>query len=66
MERDFSNGSVTLFYDGWHAVLAALDGDISQRDEAFDALHKWAPRPWLEALEQREGAGHELHGYGAP
>lgn len=53
----YSEGSVMLCREGWWAVMAALEGDESQRDDAFDALQHWAPRPWLEQwdeLEERE------------
>ena len=51
---EHDEGSVTLSRDGWWAVVAALEGDASQRDDAFDALQRWAPRPWLEALDEKE------------
>lgn len=47
-------GSVMLTRDKWRAVIAALDGDESQRDDAFDALQRWAPPRWLEELDEEE------------
>jgi hypothetical protein len=32
----------------WQAVLDALDGDTSRRDEAYDALNRSAPAAWLD------------------
>lgn len=51
---EHNEGSVTLSRDGWWSVMAALEGDESQRDDAFDALQRWAPRPWLEELDAQE------------
>lgn len=54
---------MTLSRDGWWAIMTALEGDESQRGDAFDALQRWAPRPWLEALdeqEERERAAREV------
>lgn len=51
---EYSTGAVLLCYDGWRAVMAAMDGDDSQRDEAFDALQRWAPPAWLEELDEEE------------
>lgn len=45
---------MVLSYDDWRAVMAALEGDESQRDDAFDVLQRWAPGPWLEELEDEE------------
>src|SRR5699024_8362034 len=47
-------GSVMLTRDQWRTVIAALDGDESQRDDAFDALQLWAPPRWLEELDEEE------------
>jgi len=51
-ERPIGNGIVALCYDDWHAILAALEGDTSQRDNAFDALHRWVPSGWLDAFDE--------------
>lgn len=48
----YGEGSVVLSRDGWFAVMGALEGDDSQRDDAFDALQRWAPRPWLAVLDE--------------
>lgn len=53
-ERRIGHGTVALHYDDWHAVLAALEGDTSQQDDAFDALQRWAPRTWLDAFDSPE------------
>jgi len=49
-----SEGSVLLTREGWWAVMTALQGEHTSREEAFDALQKWAPGAWLEALEHWE------------
>lgn len=54
MVEEYSQGSMLLCYDGWRAVMAAMEGDESQRGDAFDALQRWAPPAWLEELEREE------------
>lgn len=49
-----SEGSVLLTREGWWAVITALQGEHTSREEAFDALQKWAPGAWLDALEDWE------------
>lgn len=51
---DMGEGSVTLSRDDWWAVIAALEGDDSHLGDALDALQRWEPRPWLEALDEKE------------
>lgn len=48
------DGSVTLSRADWWAVMTALAGDKSQRDRALDVLQRWAPPPWLDALDEYE------------
>lgn len=51
--RHIGEGSVVLSREQWQAVMDALEGDHSCRDDAFDALQRWAPAPWLEGLDER-------------
>jgi|GEM_PF-5751203 len=48
----YREGNVVLSREGWLAVMTALEGDHSRRDDAFDALQRWAPRRWLAELDE--------------
>lgn len=48
------DGGVTLSRADWWVVMAALAGDESQHGSALDALQRWAPPSWLDALEEHE------------
>lgn len=48
----YGEGSVMLTRDGWFAVMGVLEGDDTQRDDAFDALQRWAPSSWLAVLDE--------------
>jgi hypothetical protein len=43
--------SVRLDRDEWRAILAALDGDATRRDDAYDALLRTAPEAWMADAE---------------
>ncbi|MBA0124294.1 hypothetical protein H0B56_01925 [Haloechinothrix sp. YIM 98757] len=44
-----NDGHVVLGREEWQAILDALGGDDTQRDEAYDALHRHAPATWFDA-----------------
>lgn len=52
-EDEISRGSVVLSRDRWQIVIDALEGDESCRDDAFDALQRWAPPAWLAEQDAR-------------
>lgn len=52
-EDTISRGSVVLSRDRWQLVMDALEGDESCRDDAFDALQRWAPPVWLDEQDSR-------------